>query len=70
MFNFVDVLYYILYRLEQLQNGSLVNTSALLFAHTETVMPFLTSLGLFRDPAPLTVGHLAKACSVTWPHLY
>jgi hypothetical protein len=45
-----------MFRLEQIEAGTLVNTSALLFAHTETVMPFVTSLGLFKDAVPLTVG--------------
>ncbi|XP_023339715.1 multiple inositol polyphosphate phosphatase 1 [Eurytemora carolleeae] len=41
-------------RLEVLQEGRLaVNNSVLMFAHAETLMPFLVSLGLYLDQEPV-----------------
>jgi len=46
------------YRLEVLQEGRLaVNNSVLMFAHAETLMPFLVSLGLYQDQEPVKVNH-------------
>ena len=46
------------YRLEVLQDDRLaVNNSVLMFAHAETLMPFLVSLGLYQDQEPVKVNH-------------